>query len=337
MFSLTLPRLVPLATSVLCVVLVGPAGDPPRYVPQEGTSVRRTLEMHGHRELAGMKLKVGEKEQEIPGATMTQTSSWKHVILDEYRTVTKGDVKKLARKYETMEKTRSETTKNKDGEDQTNETTETCDLDGKTVVFTWNDEKKAYVPAFDGEGDEKLLADLVVPMDYTSLLPEASVAEGETWKGDFDEVRAALLRPGGDVPFHGEKEPLPIDRRMRAALWDSMKGEIELKLGKTVVEDGRSLTPITFQGKFSSDAEVEREGEEKGPDRLHLKDAQTFEGKLTWDLAAGRAATLEWTAKGQLSVATEIPVKTRDGGDATLEQTMTLDEDYEYSVAFETP
>jgi len=336
MLTVTFPRLAPIVAAVLASVALVP-GEAPHYTPKQGTSVKRTLEMNGHRELASLKLKVGEQEQEMPGASLEQTTGWKYVVLDEYRDVAKGQVKKLARTYESLAKTRSETRKDNSGEDHTNESKETSDLEGKTVVFTWKDEKKACVPAFDGEGDAELLADVVLSMDYESLLPDSGASEGDKWKGDFDDVRAALLRPGGDLPFHGETPPLPIDKRMRRALWDSMKGEIELTLGKTTVTDGRSLTTITFAGKFECDAEVERADDEKGPDRLHLKDEQTFEGKLTWDVEAGRAGTLEWKAKGQLAVITDVPAKSRSGEDVTLQQTMTLDEEYEYGVTFETP
>lgn len=310
----------------------------PKFTPKAGASVRRTIESHGTRDLKSVTLKVEDKEQEIPGATMHQVTDGKQVVLDGFRAVADGRVTKLARTYETLEKTRTETSPDKDGGENTVESKETCDLEGKTVVFTWKADKEEYGKAFEPEGgDAEALADLTAEMDYQGFLPESDAAEGSKWKGDFDTLRAALLRPGGDLSFHGERAPLAVDKRARAALWDAMKGEIELELGATSGEGDAARTTIKFHGKYASSAGAEREEDEKGPNELHLEVESEFEGELVWNPSAGRAESLTWSSKGTLEVRTATTVQKRDGGEATLEQLMRLEDESEYKVRFEAP
>lgn len=335
---LAYPSVLSVSSAVLLAAFARPTADVPRFEPTKGTSVQRTLEMHGARELKTLKLQVGDQEQEVPGASMHQTSTWKHVVVDEFRAVKDGRVTELARTYETLAKSRSETTPGKGGEERTTEAEETCDLAGKVVVFTWKADREAYVPRFESdEGDAKLLEDLVAPMDYEGFLPPAGTEEGGTWKGDFDDLRVALMRPGGDLPFHGEQKPLPLDKRVRAAMWDGLKGEIEFTLGATKQGDDGTRTTIQFKGTYASEARGEREDDEKGPNVLALHGTYEFEGELRWDVDAKRAAGLTWKTKGTLEVRTEMPVQTRDGADTTLVQSMILDDEADYTVSFETP
>jgi hypothetical protein len=329
-------RLATLAPIVVVTLALNGVADAPAFKVKEGAHIQRTIEMIGKRELSKVHIQAGDKSQDFPGGSLSLALSSKMVVSDDYDSVASGKIKKLTRSYDTLEKSRTETSQNSKGEKQTRELPEKCDLDGKSVVFTWNAEKKAYDVKPKDEGvDAKLCADLEVDMDYRSFLPEADAAVGAKWTGDFDELKAALLRPGGDLPFHGEKEASTMDLRMRATVWDKTKGKVEFELKATREEDGKKIAPIAFSGTLEVDAATDREGDEKGPSKLHVQDSEKFEGELDWDLDAGRPVALKWNSSGEMSLTITQPAKTKEGEELEVDQTLTFDVEYGYTGAFE--
>lgn len=334
MFSARARSFASFAPIVLVALALRPVADAPRFVPKEGVVVKRTLEMKGGRDLTRLTMRAGDESQDIEGASLHIDSTWKHVVKDELQKCSKAAIQKVARTYELLEKTRTETSKDKSGEDKTTENPETCDLTGKTVVFTWDADKKEFGKKLEGDGEEKLVEDLEADMDYRALLPEPDAEAGAKWEVDLADAKMALFRPGGDLPFQGEKEVRSMDKRLRGAAWDSTKGKVLLELGAATEEDGHKRVAIKFQGDLSTDAETEREGDEKGPAKLHVVDAQKFEGELVWDLDAGRAHSIEWSSKGEMTLTVSLPAKTKAGDDLTVEQIFTFDEEYTYTGTF---
>lgn len=334
-FVSSLASKLSLAPIVLAGLALNGVGEAPTFKVKEGAHVERTLEMSGKRELTKVHIKAGDQEQDIPGATLSLVLSSKLVVNDEYDAVAGGKIKKLTRTFDTLEKSRTETSANAKGEKQTRDLPETSDLEGKTVVFAWNAETKSYDAKPKDEGvAAKLCADLDVDMDYRSMLPEGDAAVGAKWEADFADVKLALMRPGGDVPFHGEKEATTMDLRMRATVWDNMKGKVSFELKATREEDGKKIAPIAFSGSYDVDASTDREGDEKGPSKLHVHDAEKFEGELAWDLEAGRPVALKWNASGEMALTITSPAKTKEGDELSIDQTLTFDVEYDYKGAF---
>ena len=329
-------RLATLAPIVVVTLALNGVADAPAFMVKEGARIQRTIEMTGKRELSKVHIQAGEKSQDFPGGTLSLALSSKLVVTDEYDALTDGKIKKLTRSFDTLEKSRTESSQNAKDEKQTRDLPEKCDLDGKTVVFSWNADKKEYDVKPKDEGvDAKLCADLDVDMDYRAFLPEADAAVGAKWEGDLADLKLALLRPGGDLPFHGEKEATTMDLRMRANVWDNTKGKVAFELKATREEDGKKIAPIAFSGTLAVDAETEREGDEKGPSKLHVHDTEKFEGELAWDLEAGRPVALKWSSSGEMALTISAPAKTKEGEDIVVDQTLTFDVEYEYTGAFE--
>lgn len=314
--------------------------DAPRFAPKEGSSVKRTLTMKGTRDLKSVTMKAGGEEQTSSDAHLHFDISSKYVVVDEFTSVADFEVKKLTRTFESLTKNRTETSQEpKSGEEKHREIPETCELEGKSVVFTWNAAKEEYDVAFkDGTRDEKLLGKLEMDMDYRGFLPKAGAEVGAKWTVDLAEIKGAMFHPSGELPFHGEKEMPALDRRMRDALWESTKGEMKLELQAARDEDGIKVAVITFKGSFDSDAGTEREEGEKGPAKMHAVDAQTFEGELLWNAAAGRPHALSWRSEGSLRLVVLIgKAKNKEGEEVEIEQTLLFDEEYAYSAKMETP
>jgi hypothetical protein len=178
-------------------------------------------------------------------------------------------------------------------------------LEGKTVRFHWKEEGETYERSFhESEGDDVLLLNLFDDMDLRALLPAKNVAEGDTWDVPGSKLLPLFLPGGlpGEVGNDADTAPL------RAAL-----EEIQDEFGK-LVEDGKLACKyagsrdesgvrvaeirftLTSKGEvdFSKALEILVQEEEVAP----TMDATATidlggEGKVLWDLAAGRVHAFE--------------------------------------------
>lgn len=306
------------------------------FTPKQGASIERTLEMKGTRELKSLVGKIGEESHAAEGANMHIDLGWKYVVVDEFTQCDGDHITALTRTFETLEKTRSETMNDPGGAEKKRSADEECDLVGKAVAFTWNAEEKSYDVKFNGEekGDKDLLAQLELDMDYRAFLPEAGAEVGAQWELDFADLKSALLRPGGDLPFHGEKPARAIELRLRDDVWNANKGTVALELGAVVEEDGLQLQKILFKGTNTVDASTAGEADEPGPSKIHVSDEQAFEGELVWDVRAGHAHKIEWTTKGEMKLTVSLPKQGPDGDEVILDQVFTFDTEYAYTGTF---
>ena len=81
----------------------------------------------------------------------------------------------------------------------------TSELEGSTVVFTWNDDDGEYELSFpEGEeGDAELLEGLTEDMDFRALLPDGELSEGESYDIDLAGL-VDVMAPGGDLKIEME-------------------------------------------------------------------------------------------------------------------------------------
>jgi hypothetical protein len=322
------------AVAALTLFFVAPTSDAPRFVCKEGVTVKRTLAMKSKRELTKFTIRTGDSSLDHKDIHRTRQAGSKQVVRDEVRACADGEVTQLARTYETLERTSSEHIQAPDGEN-TIDMPETSELLAKTVVFTRADDMKSWKRTIEAGAADELTADLEADMDYRVLLPDGNAQAGAQWDVDFAAAKTALLHPGGDLPFHGKDEPKSMDKRLRKLAWDATKGKLSLELGTPRDEDGRKLVDIQFKGDMSYDASTTPQGDEQGPRSVRVEDAQKLEGKLVWNLDAGRAQSIEWTSKGRLALTVGGTAKQKDGTDVEAEQIQAFDEEYAYTGAFE--
>lgn len=317
------------------VAFLAATADTPTFVPKNRAVVKRTLSMKGTRDLKAESMDVAGEHQDNPEPFRKIDMGWKHVVTDTYDKCAGDRVERLKRSYESLAKNRSDKGKDPKGNEATRDIVETCDLEGKTVTFAWDAAKETYAASFEDDSDKELLKDLDLDMDYRAFLPEGEVKPGDKWVKDFADVKSYLLRPGGDLPFHTDTPARPMDLRMRAAVWDATKGKIDFELKPATGEGDERVAHIRFTGTIAVEAATEPEGDEKGPQRLEVKDDQTFEGELVWDMHANRARSLEWSSKGTLLFKVSDAVKSPTGEEATLVHSFTYDCAYDYTGSFE--
>src|SRR5690606_27868434 len=166
---------------------------------------------------------------------------WKKrlVFVDEYRAVSDARPTVLAREFRALEESETASMEVLD-ESHEFETIRESALEGKTVLFTWNDDTGEYAAAYvdEEEGDAALLEDLVADTDLLAFLPEEEVGEGDTWKVNPRHINR-LTDPGGYLHLLGEEEEsdAEVERQIEA----NQEGELLATYEGTREVDGVTM------------------------------------------------------------------------------------------------
>jgi len=190
-------------------------------------------------------------------------------------------------------------------------------LEGKTVVFSWDDDNEGYTKGFEQGGDEDLLKGLAEDMDLRVFLPEDEVQEGDKWKIEPNGL-IDILFPGGDFAFtmesDGDEPPMPaMDPKNSPYPREWFTGQIEGDLtakyvGTCEVDDIKvAVIEITvkiiaardmtdFLSRTILDEEAP-EGMSMSVDHMAVDTTLDGTGRLLWDLGGGHLHTLELRAK----------------------------------------
>jgi hypothetical protein len=221
-----------------------------------------------------------------------------YVVTDTYEAVEGGKPRRLRRSFDELGGRESSRFSSEEGE-KGDASEYASELEGKAVVFTWDEETGRFDAAFaaDHVGAADLLADLDEDMDLRRLLPERPVAEGESWSID-PRAFSAVLDPGGDLglEIEGGLEEGPDDSDKEAQLRANLAGSITATYRGTRADDGVHQALIALACEISTYAEQPLEGDEvpegtNGTDRIEIR--FDLEGELCWDLAHGHASSFE--------------------------------------------
>jgi hypothetical protein len=181
-------------------------------------------------------------------------------------------------------------------------------ISGKTVRFKWNEDSKSYDKSFhESKCDDETIADLNEDMDLRVLLPDKTVAVGDTWEVSGEHL-VPLFLPGGLVgkPHSGEEgEAFQVaEEELTGKLGAALKDFRVTCKYKGLRDDGDAKYAdirIAFEGKADLDlselaTRLSQIGEDDGlkPDiAAKLSMALKGEGGLEWDQAAGRIHAFE--------------------------------------------
>lgn len=337
-----------LAAIVAPLALVLPA-DKVAFHPEKGSSVSKTFETKQTLELDDMTVKVNGTEQPMPGEMqMTMEMAYTVGVTDEYGEIADGRPTTLKRTFDDISSTGNVNVDlsafGQENQDKAIEAKSV--LEGKTVVFTWDAEKKEYTKAFaDKSGDAELLAGLDEDMDFRGMLPDKEVSKGDTWDIDVKLLKSVLL-PGGDLklkPEDGEEDvdmmgmgDMDFSQMFSDLLDGTAKGEYQ---GTRDVE-GTSCGVIHLTVKISGSRDMSDmvgKALEKAPegapkpdiDHVDVEFGLDGEGELLWDLRAGyaRGFTLDGTLEITMDTAMAMAM-----GDQKLKFDQTMEMSGNYSA-----
>ncbi|HED65291.1 MAG TPA: hypothetical protein ENJ09_07030 [Planctomycetes bacterium] len=328
------------------------------FGPEAGSSVTKTFETKTSLDLDDFTAVVdGQNVGDMIGSFEISVESTNTIqVTDTYDAVEGSEVAKLTRSFEELTGDAVVSIESPMMEPQEQTTSTSSDLAGLEVVFERGEDGVEVSFADGSDGDEELLDGLEMDMDLRFLLPEGSVDEGDTWSVNLAAFKQ-LVMPGGDLSFNAEgAEDMEGMEDMIEEIQGQFSDEFENLLDGTCEavykgmreEDGVSLAEIAFEIELSSAADltelidqvIQMAQDETGEeiplvfDQADLNVDGSAEGTLLWNVAAGRAQSLDLTSSGSFAIDLALSVDAADeshSGEISLEFSIGT----EHSVEFE--
>lgn len=348
----------PLLCSALLAPLVAFAmpADKVSFHPEEGLSLTKSIQSNTQMALDDMTMTMNGQPMPMDlEMEMDMSMNMSVEVTDEYVSTSDGRPAKLKRTFDALGSTGSfaiEMAMMPGGGDERS-IDATSELEGKTVVFTWNEEEGEYETSFaEDEGDEELLEGLEQDLDFLELLPSEEVAEGDTWNVDVKELTTILV-PGGDLKL----EPEDMDDEMssfpgmdqfgaNSADWfgDMLEGEATCEYKGTREVDGVTVGVIALVVNISSTNDMSEmvgdamgampeDGPEVDVEYMDIELEMEAEGLLYWNLAGGHAQSFE--LNGSVLVIMDMGMNmTMGDNEMSMEQTMEMSGSWELNATF---
>ena len=285
----------------------------PAFHPEAGAQLRKTFREVSEWELDSASNRINGEERDSGEVELEASFERELVVLDEYVTSEGGRPTELVRRYESLA-IANRVDASEDGREDNASGTLGSELESAAVKFTWDDDGEEYTAEFHGDDADDYDADLLEGLwedcDLRSLLPAGEVEVGDEWELDAAGL-APVLRPGGDLRFsldpddvEGDPEGIILSCFWSAA-WaaDSVEGSASARYAGAVEEDGRELAEIALEVDLTAGGEpldtflrlaneIES-GFVEDASEFSMEYAIEGEGRLLWDLEAGRLHSLE--------------------------------------------
>ena len=288
-------------TGGLLCLAAAPVFDTLRFGPEEGTVVTKSFETTFDVALDDMMVTFNGQDMDpaMMGMDLTEASMSATILVeveDEYGPTADGRPATLTRRFETL----SADFEAGNGESKS-ENDE--DLEGATLVFTWDEEESAYRLETDDEDlDLDELSHGAEDMDLRALLPAGDVEEGASWRIAGFEL-LSVMWPGVDWPKAEAKlreemdendVPFDVDE-----IFGDLMREIDLRCtydGLREVE-GRELQVVELFGELEHSMELgeailemiraEAPAEVEMELMVDVELAAELTGELLWDSESG--------------------------------------------------
>lgn len=334
-------RLLPVSLTALALLAFVAPSDTPGFHPEAGAELTKAFTQRLDFDLEDLSIVVGGNDFSgmIGAIEMSIANTTTVRVADVYHAVADGRPEKLSRTFETLtDLTTVNVSSEAGGDDQ--ELPGTSELEGRTVVFTWNAEDEGYDVAFAEEGgDAALLDGLEEDMDLRVLLPPGEIEKDAQWTIEIARL-GSLVSPGGELSIvaedQGEEDFGPFEELIEGFADDFSKlleGTCKCTYKGARDEGGTSVGEILVEIEIASSADLSDlldqvltalteqfgEGPDVTIDSADLTIDFDGEGTLLWDLGQGRVHSFEMS--GAANVAIDIAVTGEmdgESGDAEL-------------------
>lgn len=326
------------------------------FSPAAGSSLTKTFSNSVEFALDDMTMLMnGEENPMMPQIEMDMAMESTVSVTDTYDSISRGKPTKLTRTFDEIS-TEMDISMVVDAMGQVQEENPTgsgsSDLEGETVVFTWDADDDEYVVSFpEDEGDDDLLENLVEDMDLRALLPKDEVSEGDSW--DLPLVSLIdILGPGGDLKLDFEMDgqevsggpPPEMMVNFREMMGDMLEGEATATFAGMTEVDGARLAVIEIEieidtAKDMSELIMELMGEELPEgmdfnlDRVDVEFAYEASGQCLWNVAGGHAHSLSLEGEAVIAMDMEINM---DFGGQSMAMEMSMEMSGEMATEMET-
>ena len=308
--------------AVACSLLAVPHADHPTNAYEEGATWGHTYSETTTWTLDSMIQIVDGTEADIGSPEMTVEFERSFSLEDTYAKVKDGAAIEREREVGSTEGEISIEV-NLMGQREEHTASMSSALDGATLVCTLDEESGEVAFAFEGDGDEDLLAELLEDAEFSMLPPRDTVEKGDSWIVDLSE-RPAFFAPGGHLAWeteledatYGLLEPYHVLATSLLNLSDTardVEGELEVTWSETKGSDGERLAVLDLTLEAVLDADF---GEELArlcraagiPDIGMVETASLTvegEGQALWDLDAGHVHSIELDLSSELELVLE--------------------------------
>ena len=322
-------------------------GESPTFSPEEGTKLTKRIVVKTELSLDEMTMIMNGEEvpAEMMQMSMESTITVVATVTDEYVSVGDGRPTKLKRTFDELNsETEVSMSSSQMPDDVNNSSSGSSDLEGLTVVFSWDEDEGDFTAEFDedSDGDDELLEGLTEDLDFRAMLPDGEVSEGDSWDVDPMAIRA-IFAPGGNVKIASEDRaagggmmggasPMNVGQFL-----EELEGDVTAELTGIEEEDGIRIAVIALSIDVSSSMDLtdhlsESMENQEMPEGMEIEiEVDSFdseflfegEGELRWNLTAGIVYSLEVT--GEVSQINDTAMNMSIGGmEQSMEQTMTF-------------
>jgi hypothetical protein len=171
------------------------------FAPERGATVTRTMESRMTIDLEDFTMDVdGQDMTAMMGGLPEMSMTFNNSVTVEDKFLELGD-RRPARLKRTFEAISSSAVVDVSmmGEGESNETEMSSELEGASVIFTWDEETGEYTKSYEDEDEKRdveLLEGLEEDMDLRAFLPRTEVSAGESWDIPYEALMNLVL-PGG--------------------------------------------------------------------------------------------------------------------------------------------
>lgn len=320
--------------------------DKVTFHPEEGLSLTKTFTELTELTMESMSVSMNGEELDpsmLGDPEMNISNTTTRVVTDVYLGMGEGRPTKLKRTYDTLGSESNSTMEMAMMGSQDMDMSGSSELEGLTVVFTWDDDAGDYVVAFEdeAEGDSELLEGLKEDMDLRGLLPSGEVSAEDTWEIP-PRAMLPLLAPGGNLKI----KPEDLEE-MGMGMGPNPSGDLSTMLGDlegtasgeyagTREVDGVTVGVIKFTFDVSSAKDMTDEINEMMSevdmpemevdveiDSMDVEFEFQGEGVLYWVLSAGHLHSFE--ISGDMSMTMDMAMSMEVPQMGQMEQEMSME------------
>lgn len=311
-----------------------------RFAVPGATTLERVIESGFTLDLDEMTLAMDGEElpPEVLGTFEVHIEhSERYRITDAFEAVAGGRPTRLLRSFDELSGEERSRTTSDEGE-QSDDSEYASELEGKRVLFVWDDEAEEYDVSWapGSEGDSDLLAGLREDLDLRGFLPDGPVSEGESWEVDVQAFHA-VLEPGGDLALVDAENGAERGGEEDEALRENLSGVVRATFAGVIEEDGRRLARIALAIEARTFVEEPLTSEDlpEGGSGTSRSDLEfRLEGELAWDLGHGHAQALELAGEYEVKSAFDLDGE-YEGESFEQRQTMVFGGDIRFALRVE--
>ena len=309
------------------------------FAPAEGATLNKSFEQKTTLTLDSMQISGMPGEGPQMEMDMKLDQAWS--VVDEYVKLGDGRPAELRRTFDKVS-SKADMSMSMEFMGQSQENSSSMDgkseLEGKTVVWTWDAEKNEYATAFDPEGpDAKLLEELTEDADFRALLPGKEVAEGDEWTIEPKNL-TSVFTPCGNLSIKPEEQEEGAGMMggdslsSMNELMDALEGEVKAKFAGMREVDGENCAIVELEFKVKSSADltesVKEQMESSGQElpvelvKVEMEWASEGKGELAWSVKSGHFRSMQFDSEVVLKSEEQMKL---DAGGRYMEMTQSRD------------